>query len=102
MPATNRFTLNRLQFFGMMTREYLDQIRPVAANAAVWGILIASAGRCRSAIPAMTNPYEQAITLNSKFGRNLIEFTHLKHGAQKKIVLGPGKINNVINWYKGA
>lgn len=29
---TKKFTANRLQFLGIITREYLDQIRPVERN----------------------------------------------------------------------
>lgn len=39
-----------------MTKEYLDQITPVAARAVVWAGLIVSAGLVKSAIPAITKP----------------------------------------------
>lgn len=53
---TKILTLNKLQFFGFITREYLDQIRPVAARADDWAILSFSAGRVKSPIPANTKP----------------------------------------------
>lgn len=49
-------TLNKLQFFGIITREYLAQIQPVAAKEADWDTLKVSAGRVRSPIPAITRP----------------------------------------------
>lgn len=67
---TKILTLNRFQFFGMITKEYLDQIAPVAVREADCETLILSAGRVRSPIPAITRH-------------------HLQAGAQKKIVLGP-------------
>lgn len=71
-PAQPRkkLTQNRFQFFGIMTSEYLDQIRPVAVSTADWEVLSFSAGRVISAKPAPTRP-------------------HLNIGAQKKTVLGP-------------
>lgn len=65
-----KLTQNRFQFFGMMTNEYLDQIRPVAVSTADWEVLSFSAGRVISAKPAATRP-------------------HLNIGAQKKTVFGP-------------
>ena len=56
VSATNILTLNKLQFFGMMTSEYLDQIQPVAARERLCDMLSLSAGRCKSPIPAITNP----------------------------------------------
>lgn len=56
MAPTKTFTLNKLQFFGIMTREYRDHMTPVAANAEHWDMLILSAGRVMSPIPAITNP----------------------------------------------
>jgi len=72
LPAQPRkkLTANRFQFFGMMTKEYLDQIRPVAVSTADWERLSFSAGRVISASPAPTRP-------------------HLNIGAQKKTVFGP-------------
>lgn len=67
---TKKFTANRLQFLGIITREYLDQIRPVAINTADCAVLSFSAGLVISAIPAHTKP-------------------HFIIGAQKKTVLGP-------------
>ena len=49
VQATNILTLNKFQFFGVMTREYLDHIIPVAASApdcltlSLWAGLLASA-----------------------------------------------------------
>lgn len=63
-------TLKRYQFLGMITREYLDQMVPVAARAVDWEADSFSAGRARSPRPAITSP-------------------HLKDGAQKKTVFGP-------------
>jgi hypothetical protein len=40
----------------MITREYLDQITPVAAKDPDCPILSLSAGRCKSPIPAPTRP----------------------------------------------
>jgi len=72
LPAQPRkkLTANRFQFFGIMTKEYLDQIRPVAVSTADWERLSFSAGRVISASPAPTRP-------------------HLNIGAQKKTVFGP-------------
>lgn len=67
---TNILTLNRFQFFGIITREYLDQIAPVAVREADCETLILSAGRAKSPMPAITRH-------------------HLQAGAQKNIVLGP-------------
>ena len=33
MTAMATFTLNRFQFFGVITREYLDQMHPVSVIA---------------------------------------------------------------------
>lgn len=38
-----------------MTREYLDHIKPVAVNAAVWAKLIFSTGLAKSLKPAITS-----------------------------------------------
>lgn len=70
VQATNTFTLNRFQFLGMITNEYLDQIQPVAAKAPDCDADNFSAGRAISPIPAITRH-------------------HLKQGAQKNTVLGP-------------
>lgn len=69
-PPTKKLTQNRFQFFGIMTNEYLDQIRPVAVSTPDWEVLSFSAGRVISAKPATTRP-------------------HLNIGAQKKTVFGP-------------
>jgi hypothetical protein len=55
--ATNTLTLNRFQFFGVMTREYLDQIVPVAASAPDCFKLSLWAGLFTSAMPAITRAY---------------------------------------------
>merc|ERR1719427_2305838 len=68
--AKKTFTLNKFQFFGMITVEYRDQIVPVHARDRDWPKLSFSAGRARSAMPAMTSP-------------------HLKEGAQKWMVCRP-------------
>lgn len=54
--ATKRFTLKRLQFLGMMTKEYLVQINPVIPRAPDWLREIFSAGLRRSPRPAITSP----------------------------------------------
>lgn len=54
----------------MMTKQYLDQINPVAVMTQDWETLSFSGGRVISENPATTKP-------------------HLKTGAQKKTVFGP-------------
>lgn len=54
--ATNKLTLNKLQFFGIITNEYLDQIVPVAAKDKHCDTLSLSAGLVKSPIPAITSP----------------------------------------------
>lgn len=77
---TKKLTANRLQFFGIITSEYLDQINPVAINTADCPVLSFSAGLAMSANPAHTNP-------------------HFIIGAQKKTVLGPaGWLYNGLNF----
>lgn len=56
--ATNRFTLKRFQFFGVMAREYLVQITPVMPRAQDWLMEILFAGLCKSPRPAITSPYK--------------------------------------------
>lgn len=68
--ATKTLTANRLQFFGMMTSEYRDQMSPVAASDADCGTDSFSTGRFKSPRPANTK-------------------AHLNAGAQKKTVFGP-------------
>lgn len=53
-----------------MTREYRDQMNPVAVNTPDWAVLSFSAGLVKSAKPAITKP-------------------HFIIGAQKNTVLGP-------------
>jgi len=82
-----------------MTREYRDQISPVAARDVDCGILNFSAGRDRSPIPAITKPCNLFLdTLISNVLNYIlidlidltpIELTHLKIGAQKNTVFGP-------------
>ena len=50
-------TLKRFQFLGVITREYRDQIIPVAARAVDWVRLSFSAGLVMSASPAITRPW---------------------------------------------
>lgn len=56
--ATKTLTLKRLQFLGMITRLYLDQIVPVAARDSDCGMLSLSAGLAISPNPANTSPWE--------------------------------------------
>ena len=56
VPATNILTLNKLQFFGMITNEYLAHMTPVAANDPDCETLKVSTGRDKSPIPATTKP----------------------------------------------
>lgn len=56
VAPTNTLTLNKLQFFGIMTREYLDHTIPVAASDEHWDMLSLSAGRVMSPILAITKP----------------------------------------------
>lgn len=57
VQATNMLTLNRFQFFGVMTNEYLDHIRPVAASAPDCLTLSLWAGLVTSASPAITSAW---------------------------------------------
>lgn len=54
---TNKLTLKRDQFLGMMTKEYRDQMNPVAAKAPDCLMLTFSTGRFMSPIPANTKPW---------------------------------------------
>jgi len=54
--ATKRFTLKRLQFFGVIAKEYLVQINPVMPKAQDWLVEILLAGLCKSPRPAITRP----------------------------------------------
>lgn len=53
----------------MMTSEYRDHTIPVAANAEHWDMLIFSAGRVISPMPAITKPYK-SILLQLKWNAN--------------------------------
>lgn len=58
VKATNTLTLNKLQLTGIITTEYLDHIKPVAANAADCDTLICEGCLLKiSPIPAKTSPY---------------------------------------------
>lgn len=58
VQATNTLTANKLQFLGMITREYRDQMSPVAARDADWGMDKVSTGRFKSPNPAITKPWK--------------------------------------------
>lgn len=93
--ATNKLTLNKLQFLGIITREYLDQMHPVIARESDCETLSLSAGRVKSPIPAITRPCltKKNIIIGLKYFIYVIKMihTHLNTGAQKKTVFGPEK-----------
>lgn len=94
VAPTKTLTLNKLQFLGIITNEYRDHMIPVAAKAEHCDMLNFSAGRVISPIPAMTKPWKNLeLQLNERLKQKpQINLTHLKAGAQKKMVLGPVKV----------
>lgn len=68
VKATNKLTLKRLQFLGVIASEYLVQMTPVTPSAADWLKDILLAGRDRSPKPAKTSPWN---------GENSIQLTFL-------------------------
>lgn len=77
-------TLNKDQFLGMMTNEYLDQMKPVAASEPHCRRLTFSTGRLMSPIPAITRPCKIGQVVSKWFDEQPWECLPIWRGGTKK------------------